>query len=38
MARVENYEENYYLTLGVSQSATLKDIKLAFRRLARQYH
>ncbi len=38
MARVENYEENYYLTLGVSQSATLKEIKLAFRRLARQYH
>ncbi|MDJ0570241.1 MAG: DnaJ domain-containing protein [Pleurocapsa sp. MO_192.B19] len=30
--------ENYYLTLGVSQNATLKEIKLAFRRLARQYH
>jgi curved DNA-binding protein CbpA len=38
MARVEKYEENHYLTLGVSQSATVKDIKLAFRRLARQYH
>ena len=30
--------ENYYLILGVSQKATLKEIKLAFRRLARQYH
>ena len=38
MARVENYGENYYLTLGVSQNASLKEIKLAFRRLARQYH
>ena len=38
MARAENYTENYYLILGVSQSASLKDIKSAFRRLARQYH
>jgi len=38
MARVENYGENYYLILGVSQNASLKEIKLAFRRLARQYH
>ena len=30
--------ENYYLTLGVSPKATIKEIKLAFRRLARQYH
>ena len=38
MARAENYTENYYSILGVSQSASLKDIKKAFRRLARQYH
>ena len=38
MARAENYTENYYLILGVSQNASLKDIKVAFRRLARQYH
>ena len=38
MARAENYTDNYYLILGVSQSASLKDIKVAFRRLARQYH
>ena len=38
MARAENYQEDYYLTLGVSQSATLKEIKIAFRHLARQYH
>ncbi|MBE9048452.1 DnaJ domain-containing protein [Pleurocapsales cyanobacterium LEGE 10410] len=38
MARVENYTENYYLILGVSHGASLKEIKLAFRRLARQYH
>ena len=38
MARAENYAENYYLILGVSQNASLKEIKLAFRRLARQYH
>lgn len=38
MARAENYAENYYLILGVSQNASLKEIKLAFRRLARQHH
>ena len=38
MARVENYASNYYSTLGVSRNATLKEIKAAFRRLARQYH
>ena len=38
MARAENYTENYYLILGVSQNASLTEIKLAFRRLARQYH
>ncbi|WP_052055605.1 DnaJ domain-containing protein [Myxosarcina sp. GI1] len=34
MARVENY----YLILEVSPDAKLKEIKAAFRRLARQYH
>lgn len=38
MARAENHKENYYLILGVSQNASLKEIKLAFRGLARQYH
>lgn len=38
MARVENHEENYYLTLGVSQNASVEEIKTAFRSLARQYH
>ncbi len=38
MARVENYADNYYSTLGVSRNATSKEIKIAFRRLARQYH
>ena len=38
MARVENYADNHYVTLGVSRNATLKEIKTAFRRLARQYH
>ena len=38
MARVENYAQNYYLILGVSQNANAKEIKSAFRRLARQYH
>ncbi|MGB5633413.1 MAG: DnaJ domain-containing protein [Waterburya sp.] len=38
MARVENYTENYYLILGVSQNASVKEIKAAFRLLARQYH
>ncbi len=30
--------ENYYLILEISQDATIKEIKAAFRRLARQYH
>lgn len=38
MARVENYGDNYYLILGVPQNASIKEIKTAFRRLARQYH
>ena len=38
MARVENYADNYYSILGVSRNATSKEIKTAFRRLARQYH
>ncbi|KAF5776972.1 putative Heat shock protein DnaJ, cysteine-rich domain superfamily [Helianthus annuus] len=29
---------DYYSTLGVSKSATSKDIKSAYRKLARQYH
>ena len=38
MARVENYADNYYLTLEISRDADNKKIKAAFRRLARQYH
>lgn len=38
MARAENYTENYYLILGIPQNASVKEIKLAFRRLARKYH
>jgi len=30
--------KDYYATLGVSKSATEKDIKQAFRKLARKYH
>jgi tetratricopeptide (TPR) repeat protein len=30
--------DNYYLILQISSEATLKEIKEAFRRLARQYH
>ena len=29
---------NYYDILGISRSATEKDVRQAFRRLARQYH
>lgn len=38
MARVDNYADNYYSTLGISKDADIKKIKTAFRRLARQYH
>ena len=38
MARAENYTEDYYLILGISPNASVKEIKAAFRRLARQYH
>lgn len=31
-------EDNYYKILNISEDATLKDIKIAFRRLARKYH
>ena len=30
--------ENYYQTLGISKDATQKDIKKAYRRLARKFH
>ena len=38
MARAENHTDNYYLILGVPQNAKTKEIKAAFRRLARKYH
>lgn len=38
MARADNYGENYYTTLGVSRKATVQEIKIAFRHLARKYH
>lgn len=38
MARAQNYTENFYLILGVPKNADIKEIKVAFRRLARQYH
>ncbi|VFJ14606.1 DnaJ domain-containing protein [Candidatus Nitrosocosmicus franklandus] len=31
-------DDSYYKILGVSENATQKDIKIAFRRLARKYH
>jgi molecular chaperone DnaJ len=31
-------EDNYYKILDISENATQKDIKIAFRRLARKYH
>jgi len=30
--------KNYYLVLGITRSATLADIKQAYRRLAKEYH
>lgn len=30
--------KNYYITLGVKNTASLEEIKLAFRRLAKKYH
>lgn len=38
MARADNYKQDYYLALGVSPKASVQEIKIAFRRLARQYH
>jgi len=34
----EWFEKNYYEVLGVSETATQKDITKAYRKLARQYH
>jgi len=34
----EWFEKNYYDTLGVSETATAKEIKSAFRKLSRKYH
>ena len=30
--------KNYYITLGVKNTASLEEIKLAFRKLAKKYH
>src|ERR671917_1480364 len=34
----EWFEKDYYRVLGVSETATPKDIKSAYRKLSRQYH
>ncbi|MBN2623332.1 MAG: molecular chaperone DnaJ [Acidimicrobiales bacterium] len=34
----EWFEKDYYRVLGVSETATAKDIKSAYRKLSRQYH
>eukprot|EP01018_Ginkgo_biloba_P015539 Gb_03413 [translate_table: standard] len=36
--RTVSMAADYYSTLGVSKSASIKEIKSAYRRLARQYH
>jgi molecular chaperone DnaJ len=37
-AQREWFEKDYYRVLGVSDTATQKDIKSAYRKLSRQYH
>src|ERR671910_1623785 len=37
-AQREWFEKDYYRVLGVSETATPKDIKSAYRKLSRQYH
>ena len=34
----EWFEKDYYKILGVSETSTPKEIKTAYRRLARKYH